>query len=78
MALGTITRVAPQDVEALVEPREQRARRKEARAGRRELDRQRHPIETLADTRDRRARQPRGGAYAPCAISPGSPRKSVT
>ena len=52
--LGKIPRVAPQHVETLVEPREQCARRKESRARRRELDRQRHPIEAPADTGDGR------------------------
>jgi hypothetical protein len=54
VALGKITRVAPQHVEVLVEPRQQRARWKKASACRRELDRQRHPIEAPTDASDGR------------------------
>ena len=48
-ALGLVAGAAGEQVEALLEPREERLRRQELRAGRRELDRQREPVEPHAD-----------------------------
>ena len=53
LAGGQVARAAGEEVEALLEPREQRLRREQLRARGRELDRERQPVEADADLGDR-------------------------
>ena len=54
LALGQVARAGRQDAELVLEPLEDRLGREELHPGRRELDRERHPVEPGGDPRDGR------------------------